>query len=109
MASSLLMATVVNLGIGLLPLLDNFAHVGGFVCGFLMGNFMLIRRRLDYFGEVKNTKCYQIGFASLSMAVLVLGFLIGFVLLFTNVDPHKSCTWCKYMSCVETPWWDCPS
>ena len=33
--------TIINLGMGLTPFLDNFAHGGGFVLGFLAGVALL--------------------------------------------------------------------
>mmetsp|Transcript_418 Transcript_418/g.1462 ORF Transcript_418/g.1462 Transcript_418/m.1462 type:complete len:447 (-) Transcript_418:185-1525(-) len=36
-------AVVVNLLLGLMPFIDNFAHLGGFVIGFLLGFILLIR------------------------------------------------------------------
>ncbi|CAN6484876.1 unnamed protein product [Victoria cruziana] len=40
---TLVMIIVINLAIGILPHVDNFAHIGGFLTGFLLG-FVLLRR-----------------------------------------------------------------
>ncbi|CAN6692727.1 unnamed protein product [Malus baccata var. baccata] len=34
---------IINLAVGILPHVDNFAHIGGFVSGFLLGFLFLIR------------------------------------------------------------------
>ena len=39
----LTLSTVINLGIGLLPFIDNFAHLFGMLGGFLLGCTVLIR------------------------------------------------------------------
>jgi predicted GNAT superfamily acetyltransferase len=39
---TLLLVIAINLAIGMLPHVDNFAHIGGFLTGFLLG-FVLLR------------------------------------------------------------------
>lgn len=45
---TLIFITVINLAVGLLPHVDNFAHIGGFVSGFLLGFVFLIRPQFGY-------------------------------------------------------------
>ncbi|KAL5082561.1 hypothetical protein RYX36_010982 [Vicia faba] len=40
---TLVIIIVINLAIGILPHVDNFAHIGGFLTGFLLGFVFLIR------------------------------------------------------------------
>lgn len=40
---TLLVMIAINLAIGLLPRVDNFAHIGGLVVGFLLGFILLPR------------------------------------------------------------------
>ncbi|KAG1362303.1 RHOMBOID-like protein 2 [Cocos nucifera] len=40
---TLLVIIVINLAVGILPHVDNFAHIGGFLTGFLLGFVLLIR------------------------------------------------------------------
>lgn len=54
-------AAVVNVILGLMPYLDNFAHIGGIVMGFVMGLGLLVQGREDEFGERLEKKCYQVG------------------------------------------------
>ncbi|KAG0473181.1 hypothetical protein HPP92_015038 [Vanilla planifolia] len=39
---TLLIVIVINLAVGILPHVDNFAHIGGFLTGFLLGFMMLL-------------------------------------------------------------------
>lgn len=45
---SLIQGAVLTLAIGLLPRIDNAAHVGGLVCGLLIGLLLSLTRRVDY-------------------------------------------------------------
>lgn len=40
---TLLLIIIINLSVGILPHVDNFAHLGGFVTGFLLGFVLFIR------------------------------------------------------------------
>ena len=40
---TLVLVIVVNLALGLLPRVDNFAHIGGLVSGFLPDRLRLLR------------------------------------------------------------------
>jgi uncharacterized Tic20 family protein len=40
---TLLVVIAINLAIGILPHVDNFAHIGGFLTGFLLGFVFLMR------------------------------------------------------------------
>jgi len=41
----------INLAVGLLPHVDNFAHIGGFITGFLLGIVLLIRPQFGYVNQ----------------------------------------------------------
>lgn len=46
--STLILIIVVNLAFGLLPHVDNFAHLGGFLSGFLLGFVFLVRPQFGW-------------------------------------------------------------
>lgn len=54
---------VINLAVGILPHVDNFAHIGGFLSGFLLGFVFLIRPQ---FGWVTH-RYYPPGYSSTSV------------------------------------------
>ncbi|XP_073271020.1 RHOMBOID-like protein 1 isoform X2 [Primulina huaijiensis] len=116
---TLLLITLINLAVGILPHVDNFAHFGGFVSGFLLGFVLLIRPQFgwvsqknvfsNYFASKPKSKykIYQYILLVLSLLLLISGFSIGLVLLLGGVDGNVYCSWCHFLSCVPTPFWNC--
>ena len=45
---SLLVIILINLAVGILPQVDNFAHIGGFLTGFLLGFVLLMRPQIGW-------------------------------------------------------------
>jgi rhomboid protease GluP len=45
---SLVLGGALTLGIGILPRIDNAAHVGGVICGLFLGLLLSLTRRADY-------------------------------------------------------------
>ncbi|XP_071692320.1 RHOMBOID-like protein 2 [Rutidosis leptorrhynchoides] len=113
---TLLIIILVNLAVGMLPHVDNFAHIGGFLTGFFLGFVLLLRpqfswqeRRhlpVDARNKSKYT-VYQYVFWILSVILLVVGFTVGLVMLFKGENGNKHCSWCHYLSCVPTSRWRC--
>ncbi|XP_024994270.1 RHOMBOID-like protein 2 [Cynara cardunculus var. scolymus] len=113
---TLVIIILVNLAVGMLPHVDNFAHIGGFLSGFLLGFVLLIRpqfswqeRRnlpVDARGKSKFT-VYQYVFWLVSMILLIVGFTVGLVMLFRGENGNDHCSWCHYLSCVPTSRWRC--
>lgn len=82
---TLLIIIIINLAVGILPHVDNFAHLGGFVTGFLLGFVLLVRPQFSwvnqryappgYFaGPAKSKyKPYQFVFLTIALVLLVGG------------------------------------
>ncbi|CAD6239621.1 unnamed protein product [Miscanthus lutarioriparius] len=116
---TLVMIIVINLAVGILPHVDNFAHLGGFMSGFCLGFVLLIRPQFGYINQ-KNSplgfptgvtkrkfKTYQIILLVIATVMLVSGFTVGLVLLFQGFNASEHCSWCHYLSCVPTSKWSC--
>jgi len=113
---TLIVILVLNLGLGILPGVDNFAHIGGFLTGILLG-FVLLprpqygwmeRRNLPADVRVRSKyKPYQYVLWLVSLALLVAGFTVGLVMLFRGVNASNHCHWCHYLDCVPTDKWKC--
>jgi membrane associated rhomboid family serine protease len=103
---SLVLSTVVGLGIGLLPLIDNFGHVGGFIYGLMAGSVFLTLNKTTARGET-STPWYSDVLTVLCTIGIAVWFIVGFVVLFEEVDAEGFCPWCTFVNCVPSPWWSC--
>ncbi|KAK7395284.1 hypothetical protein VNO78_15835 [Psophocarpus tetragonolobus] len=116
---TLVFVIIINLAVGVLPHVDNFAHIGGFLSGFLLGFVFLIRPQ---FGWIKQRNVpqpysptltkpkfniYKCIFWVLSLILLFVGFTTGLIALLRGVDANDYCSWCHYLSCIPTSRWTC--
>ncbi|XP_009758866.1 RHOMBOID-like protein 1 [Nicotiana tabacum] len=118
---TLVVIIVINLAVGILPHVDNFAHIGGFMSGFLLGFVFLIRPQFGWVSQryassgysstsaKPKFKVYQMVLWVISLVLLIIGFTSGLVMLLRGVDLNDHCSWCHYMSCVPTSRWSCNS
>ncbi|CAA0829791.1 RHOMBOID-like 1 [Striga hermonthica] len=116
---TLVIIIAINLAVGILPHVDNFAHIGGFLSGFLLGFVFLIRPQFGWANQryalagyttisgKPKFKAYQRVLWLLSLILLVAGFTVGLILLLRGVDLNNHCSWCHYLSCVPTSRWSC--
>jgi membrane associated rhomboid family serine protease len=81
---SLLFMTVINLGFGaVVPMIDNFAHLGGFLAGLLASLMLFARPRLKRHGDTKGSqKCI----ASVAGVLLFVYVTAPVVMLFLVED-----------------------
>lgn len=113
---TLIVIIAINLAVGILPHVDNFAHIGGFLSGFLLGFVLLFRpqfgwmesRNLPAAARVKSKyKAYQLVLCLLALALVIVGYVVGLVMLFRGENGNEHCSWCHYLSCVPTKKWKC--
>ncbi|KAB2620262.1 hypothetical protein D8674_041348, partial [Pyrus ussuriensis x Pyrus communis] len=118
---TVLFIIIITLAVGILPHVDNFAHIGVFVSGFLLGFLFLIRPQFTWLTQqnaspghvttpVKSKhKTYQYVLWVLSWILLIVGYTLGLVALFRGVNLNNHSSWCHYLSCVPTSKWNCKS
>ncbi|XP_010510545.1 PREDICTED: RHOMBOID-like protein 1 [Camelina sativa] len=118
---TLIFIIAINLAVGILPHVDNFAHLGGFTSGFLLGFVFLIRPQYGYFNQRNNPrgyappsakskhKPYQYVLWITSLILLIAGYTVGLIVLLQGTDLNKYCSWCHYLSCIPTSLWSCKS
>ncbi|KAJ3100900.1 hypothetical protein HDU97_001840 [Phlyctochytrium planicorne] len=97
--AKLLFTVLLSFLIGMLPYIDNFAHIGGFFCGIFAGLiFMPTVHYSKWDGRIKITLLV----VSIPVTITIYIFLIrGF---YTG---QNSCQWCKYLNCIPgMPWCD---
>ncbi|PBP17959.1 rhomboid family protein [Diplocarpon rosae] len=130
----------ISFGLGLLPGLDNFSHIGGFFMGLALGICILhspnaLRKRIGEddppYKPVPRTKASDgnssgagiMGFAKNPMGFFkgrkplwwawwivragnLVFVLVVFILLLQNFyTDRKTCSWCKYLSCIDVNDW----
>lgn len=113
---TLIIIIAINLAVGLLPHVDNYAHIGGFMSGFLLGFVLLLRPQFGWLerqhlpagGRLKSKfKAYQYVLLLIASILLIVGFTVGLVMLFRGVKANEHCDWCRYLSCLRTSRWSC--
>lgn len=89
----LVVEMVIGFGLGYVPGIDNFAHIGGFCMGLLCSIVLL-----PVVAETRVRKVVWI-VLRIAAAALVVVLLAVLVRNFYDNDPNKMCTWCRYLSC----------
>lgn len=125
---SLTFLALCGLIIGLLPLIDNWSHIGGLVMGGLLAGVLFTGgwrpapdEQLEYVNirtedEAATKRYLKTRVVSLALAVAL--FVVTIVMLFVvvrndmrdNPYPRKDdnwCTSCFKFNCVDTPSWSC--
>lgn len=115
---TLVVIIAINLAVGILPHVDNFAHIGGFISGFLLGFVILMRPQFGWVEQRyalsgysalsrRKFKTYQCVLWIVSLVLVIAGLTVGLVMLLRGVDANDHCSWCHYLSCVPTSRWSC--
>ncbi|KAI9280436.1 rhomboid family-domain-containing protein [Sporodiniella umbellata] len=97
----LLISTIISLVLGLLPGLDNFAHVGGFAIGILMGMVVAPMRPMP----TPTIKALTWVMRVVALAGLVVLFAVSIHQFYAVYDTTKICPNCKYFSCLPVRDW----
>ncbi|KAJ5071129.1 rhomboid-like protein [Anaeramoeba ignava] len=87
----ILLTILLSLGVGLLPSIDNFAHLGGLITGSLAGVVLLPYLNFGTTRKILVVICFPL---------LLFLFVIGFILFYHNVDVNGWCRFCKYCNCL---------
>jgi len=108
-AVSMLLCTSVNLAIGVVvPQLNNFAHIGGFAAGMLLGFVVLIEDvKDDCTGYDRPARPYQVLLQVLASVALFIASVVGFYMLYDQTPAHDWCSWCQHLNCLPLLAGDC--
>lgn len=97
-----IVSVLVTFLIGLIPIIDNFAHIGGFIFGLELSIIMFLPLSFKF----QNFKKYE---RPMRIRILLIPFMIGifllhvigfFYLLYGMPDVRIWCPDCKYVSCI---------
>lgn len=79
--------------IGLLPWIDNYAHIFGFITGFLLSYALLPYLTFKEYNH--RNKIIQIWLCLISVVILLVTLTLPLYIF-----PVYSCSWCKYLDCI---------
>lgn len=111
---------VVQLALGTMPSVDNFAHFFGFLMGFVCSLFFLIQQRETSRGVAINTKKRQRLWQLIAMVCVPTAFVAALAVLYGYYEQNVNdlCPLCNKISCIPFPWgcdpkwkdcwWECP-
>jgi hypothetical protein len=91
----ILSSLVITFGLGLLPYVDNFAHIGGFIFGLELSIVFLP----TFKSEIVWKRRLRWILFFVFIALFLLNFIGFFVLLYT-VDLKTFCPNCHYVNCI---------
>lgn len=77
-------------------MIDNFAHIGGFVMGILAALVFLPSNNMIKSGSSYRRRLIEV---SVAMTIILVLFLIGFILLYQDLPPNW-CPPCLAIDCV---------
>lgn len=90
----MLLELIIGVGIGYIPYVDNFAHLGGFLMGLLVGT--------TFYPVISTTRRHKLIMWGFRLAAIPLAIILYVVLVrnFYTSDPYAACNWCRYLSCI---------
>lgn len=91
-STQLSLMLLFSFAFGLLPFLDNFAHIGGFFAGILTG---LVFMPVVYFS--KRDKLIKRGLKVVALPLIVLIIVLGLTNFYKGAN---NCSWCRYLRYV---------
>ncbi|XVE60411.1 hypothetical protein DITRI_Ditri05aG0126400 [Diplodiscus trichospermus] len=117
----------INFLLGLLPYIDNFANIGAFISGFLLGFVLLFTPQVRQMSKNK-AGLFECGVKSsfkqklnpnlklkLDRPILRIISLLLFLILLAGclvavlrgIDINNYCGWCRFIDCIPSKRWNC--
>ncbi|PPQ92685.1 hypothetical protein CVT25_013992 [Psilocybe cyanescens] len=87
---------LIGVALGYIPYVDNFAHIGGFVMGLLVGTV--------FYPVISVTKRHRFIMWGFRLAAIPLAIVLFVTLVrnFYTSDPYAACSGCRYLSCIPS-------
>ncbi|KAK6257429.1 hypothetical protein QUC31_000888 [Theobroma cacao] len=113
----------INFLLGLLPYIDNFANIGAFMSGFLLGFVFLFTPQIRQLSKNKaglfeysvkssinlkqKLKLDRPILRSVSLLLFII-LLVGCLeAVFRGIDINHYCGWCTFIDCIPSKRWNC--
>ena len=81
--------------LGLMPWVDNYAHITGFITGFLLSYALMPYIAFDRSLHSTTRRSVIIGLCLASVLIILSVLLVVFY-----YTPIYNCSWCKYLTCI---------
>jgi len=85
---------LIGIAVGYIPYVDNFAHLGGFLMGLLVGTTFY-----PVISPSRRHKLIMWGFRLVAIPLAVILFVV-LVRNFYTSNPYAACSGCRYLSCL---------
>jgi len=97
----LLITIIISLAVGvLLPGVDNFAHIGGFIMGIITGFIFLPNLSVGKC-QARWRTCIVCTFIPLAVVI----FVVSLAVFYAGIDANDWCGFCKDISCPQALSW----
>ena len=94
-SGKLLVILAIFFFLGLMPWVDNYAHITGFVTGFLLSYALMPYISYDRSVHSRSRRAVTIALC-LATVFVIFSILLA---VFYHI-PFYECTWCKYLTCI---------
>jgi len=86
----------IGIAIGFIPYVDNFAHIGGFLMGLLVGT--------TFYPVISLTRRHRLIMWCFRLIAIPLAIVLFVTLIrnFYTSNPYAACSWCRYLSCFPS-------
>ncbi|KAF3445743.1 hypothetical protein FNV43_RR10920 [Rhamnella rubrinervis] len=120
--AALFFVCIINFALGLLPYIDNFASLGGFLSGILLGLVLLFSPQISQVAQKGGLFEYSVKtsiklklkekldrpalriVSLLLFTLLVVGCLVA---VLHGINMNQYCGWCQYLDCIPLKGWSC--
>lgn len=92
---SIVSTVIISLVLGLLPYIDNFAHIGGFIFGLELSFIFVLKFDWDRLWKKRLRYVLLVLFS-----ILYILNTVGFFILLFQFDVNNFCPNCHYVSCI---------
>lgn len=99
----LFLQTAILVVLSLLPMVNAWAHFGGLLLGFLLGNSLLVRM----YGDHSRIRKRQAFVATVSLLAAIAVCFTTSTAILQRIDVYQVLPALRQVNCFDTPFWNC--